>query len=232
MIIDFQFYLLPETDVWDIKPQDSLKVIRYLKSRNIEKIFCSPAIRSEFSQNTNEFLQQQFNAFRELYGSEMGMKLAAKYRMDEEYMNHLTNDKLLTVGGNHLLVDVSPITKPDNLWEMIEATVAKGYTPVLVQPERYEYCHMEDFVQFRDCGCKLMMNLYSLAGYNGQAALHYSIMLLQKEMYSYITSGIEDKKSMRYTEDFEIGDKGMKKKFERLIENNNILWEKTINTNC
>lgn len=73
-----------------------------------------------------------------------------------------------------------------------------------------------------------MLNLYSLAGYNGQAALHYSIMLLQKEMYSYVTSGIEDKKSMRYTEGFEVGDRGMKKKLEKLYENNRLLWKSSV----
>lgn len=228
MIIDFQFYLLPETDVWDIKPKDSLEVISYLKSIGVENIFCAPTIRSEFAQNTREYLQQQFNSFQDLYGNEIEMKLAAKYRMDEEYLNHLTNNDLLTVGGNYLLADASPITKPDNLWEMIDATVAKGYNPILIQPERYEYCHMEDFVQLKEHGCKLMLNLYSLAGYNGQAALHYSIMLLQKEMYSYVTSGIEDKKSMRYTEGFEVGDRGMKKKLEKLYENNRLLWKSSI----
>lgn len=228
MIIDFQFYLLPETDVWDIKPKDSLEVILYLKSIGIKNIFCAPTIRSEFAQNTHEYLQQQFNSFQDLYGDMIEMKLAAKYRMDEEYLNHLTNNDLLTVGGNYLLADASPITKPDNLWEMIDATVAKGYNPILVQPERYEYCHMEDFAQLKEHGCKLMLNLYSLAGYNGQAALHYSIMLLQKEMYSYVTSGIEDKKSMRYTEGFEVGDRGMKKKLEKLYENNRLLWKSSI----
>lgn len=228
MTIDFQFYILPETDVWDIKPKDSLEVIQYLKSRNIEKIFCAPSVRSEFTQNTHEYLQQQFHSFQNLYGDVMEMKLAAKYRMDEEYLNHLANDNLFIAGGNYLLVDASPITKPDNLWEMIDATVARGYTPVLVQPERYEYCHMEDFVQLKEHGCKLMLNLYSLAGYNGQASLHYSIALLQKEMYSYVTSGIEDKKSMRYAGDFEIADKGMEKKLEKLHENNRLLWKSSI----
>ena len=228
MPTDFQFYLLPETDIWDIKPKDSLEVIQYLKSRGIQNIFCSPSVRSEFSLNTNEYLQQQFDSFQKLYGNDIEMKLAAKYRMDEEYINHLNNDNLLTIGNKFLLVDLSPITKPENLWEMIDTTVAKGYTPILVQPERYEYCHMEDFFLFRERGCKLMMNMFSLAGYNGQAALYYSISLLQKGMYAFVTSGIEDKKSMRYTEEFEMKDCEMKKKLERLIENNHNLWNESI----
>lgn len=225
---DFQFYLLPETDIWDIKSKDSLEVIQYLKSRGTQNTFCTPSVRSEFSLNTNEYLQQQFDSFQKLYGNEIGMKLAAKYRMDEDYLNHLAKDELLTVGNRYVLADLSPITKPENLWEMIDATVAKGYTPILVQPERYEYCHMEDFFLFREHGCKLMMNMFSLAGYNGQAALYYSISLLQKGMYAFVTSGIEDKKSMRYTEDFEMEDGEMKRKLEKLMENNLNVWNESI----
>lgn len=225
---DFQFYLLPETDVWDIKPKDSLEVISYLKSTGIKNVFCAPSVRSEFPQNTNTYLQQQFDSFQELYGNEMGMKLTAKYRMDEEYMNHLEKDEMLTIGNNCVLTDLSPITKPNGLWEMIDATVAKGYTPILVQPERYEYCHMEDFVQFREHGCRLMLNVFSLAGYNGQAALYYSLALLQKEMYSFVTSGIEDRKTMAYTGNFSIKDSNLKKKFSSLQHNNTELWQATI----
>ena len=224
---DFQFYLLPETDVWDIKPKDSLEVIQYLKSRGIKNIFCVPSVRSEFPINTNEYLQQQFDSFQKLYGNEVEMKLAAKYRMDEEYLDYLANDEILTVSNKYLLADLSPITKPENLWKMIDTTIEKGYTPILVQPERYEYCHMEEFMKFKEHGCKLMLNVFSLAGYNGQTALYYSLMLLQKEMYSFATSGIEDKKTMRYTDDFVITDPVIKSKFEVLQRNNNDLWQTT-----
>lgn len=87
----------------------------------------------------------------------------------------------MTIGeGRKLLVDVSPLKESADLWRMLEAIVQAGYTPVVMQPERTVYWCTEDFFRLKEMGCQLMLNLYSLFGYNGDEALNYSRMLLKK----------------------------------------------------
>lgn len=65
---------------------------------------------------------------------------------------------------------------------------------------------MEDYLYLWELGCRLMLNLYFLFGYNGDGVLNYSCMLLRKEWYIYFCLGREDMKVMCYGELFLIED--------------------------
>ena len=104
---------------------------------------------------------------------------------------------------------------------MLDAALAAGYTPVIMQPERTIYWGTEEFVKLKEKGCRLMMNLYSFFGYNGDEALNYSRMLIRRNLYTHVFSGMEDTKIMRYSECFNLHD-------NEEIEN---LFKKTENEN-
>lgn len=124
-----------------------------------------------------------------------------------------------------MLVDVSPLQQPEGLSEMIHAICRSGYIPVLMQPERSLYWGTEDYLHLRESGCRLMLNLYSLFGYNGDGALNYSRMLLRKEWYTYLCSGREDTKVMRYGESFSIeDDDDLAMKLQEIERNSRLLW--------
>lgn len=74
-------------------------------------------------------------------------------------------------------------------------------------------------------GCQLMLNGYSLFGYHGDEALNNSRMLLKKEMYTYLCSGVEDVKVMRYSEQMTMGeDVELMHAVQVLEQNNRLLW--------
>ena len=75
-----------------------------------------------------------------------------------------------------------------------------------------------------------MLNLYSLFGYNGDGAFNYSRMLLRKEWYTYLCSGREDTKVMRYGESFSIeDDDDLAMKLQEIERNSRLLWSATEN---
>ena len=74
-------------------------------------------------------------------------------------------------------------------------------------------------------GRVIFLNLYSLFGYNGDGALNYSRMLLRKEWYTYLCSGREDTKVMRYGESFSIeDDDDLAMKLQEIERNSRLLW--------
>lgn len=84
--------------------------------------------------------------------------------------------------GKELLVDVSPLKQPKDFSRDDSCHLPVGYIPVLMQPERSLYWGTEDYLHLRESGCRLMLNLYSLFGYNGDGALNCSRMLLLKRV--------------------------------------------------
>lgn len=224
---DFQPYLLSDTDAWALSSDKATELLCYLESCGVRQVFCIPPIRKENPENTTKFLKGRCDQLQAVYTGSIELKLAARYRLDESFGTLLKSGRLLTInGGKELLVDVSPLTEPADLWGMLEASVQVGYMPVVMQPERTIYWCTEDFFRLKEMGCRLMLNRYSLFGYNGDEALNYSRMLLRKEMYSYLCSGMEDTKVMRYSKQMTMGEDSILIDAVQISEKNNrLLWE-------
>lgn len=200
---DFQPYLLPGTDAWALSPDKSMELLNYLEDIGIKQVTCVPPVKKENPENTTENLEKVFNSLKNQYNGSIELKLSARYRLDNAFEKMLDTEDLLTIDGHkELLIDVHPLLKNDSFWEVLDSIINIGYIPVVMQPERSIYWGTEDFVRLKEKGCKLMMNLYSFFGYNGDDALNYSRMLLRRDLYTYAFSGIEDNKIMHYSEYF------------------------------
>lgn len=223
---DFQPFLLSETDTWALSEDKAVELLYYLEIRGVRQVYCIPPVKKENPENTTEFLKGRFEQLQKVYMGGIELKLGTRYRLDGSFGTLLRGGSLLTIGeGRKLLVDVSPLKESADMWRMLEAIVEAGYTPIVMQPERTIYWSMEDFFRLKEMGCQLMLNLYSLFGYNGDEALNYSRMLLQKEMYTYLCSGMEDTKVMRYSEQMAIEeDMALMRAVQTLEKNNRLLW--------
>lgn len=223
---DFQPYLLSGTHTWALSEDKAIELLSYLESWSVQQVFCIPPVQKENPENTMEFLKGRFTQLQEAYVGGINLKLAARYRLDDCFGTLLKGGSLLTIGeGRSLLVDVSPLKELADVWSVLEAIVQAGYTPIVMQPERTVYWCTADFFRLKEMGCQLMLNQYSLFGYNGDEALNYSRMLLKKEMYTYLCSGMEDTKVMRYSEQMAMGeDAALIDAVQTLEKNNRQLW--------
>ncbi len=227
--IDFQPYLLPNTDIWSLSEDKSLLLLDYLKSRGIKQIFCTPPIKQDSSSLYAESLNNIFDNFKKQYSGNIQLRLAARYRLDGGFLSLFENNEFLSI-GRELIVDVSPIKEEKDYLRMLERILDKGYIPVIVQPERTIYWGDSDYSRLKELGCKLILNLYSLFGYNGDYALMYSRELLFHNMYDYLFSGIEDTKIMHYSQNFTLDESDiLLKELKKLEDNGRYLWSSTEN---
>lgn len=226
---DFQPYLLPDTDPWSLPEEKAVSLLNYLKTRGIEHVYCIPPMRLENRDNTTDSVQNAFLSFLKRFSTDCKLKLAARYRLDDGFMPLLKQGNLLVI-GNYLIIDVSPLQEYERTWKVISEIISVGYKPILVQPERTTYWKKEEFKRLREAGVQLMLNTYSLFGYNGDNALMYSRWMLSKGMYDYVCSGIEDTKIMRYSEKFTLNEDDISiKELSRLEDNGRMLWSATGN---
>ncbi len=201
---DYQPYILPDTDDWALPLKKAMELLDYLESRDVKRVICVPPVKKENPENSTENLKRIFQRFMQQYRGSIELELAARYRLDSLFEEKLIQEELLTINQDkELLVDVHPLQNDREVWKMLDATLASGYLPVIMQPERTVYWGTEDFIRLKEMGCGMMMNLYSFFGYNGDEALNYSRILARKNMYTHVFSGMEDTKIMRYNEHFD-----------------------------
>jgi protein-tyrosine phosphatase len=112
--------------------------------------------------------------------------------MDDQFVQLFQSHNLLTLKDNYVLVEMSYINPPIQLYSILFDLQVAGYIPVLAHPERYLFYHnnFNEYLKLKRAGCLFQLNLLSVVGYYGAAITKIAEQLLQKGMYSYVGSDV------------------------------------------
>jgi tyrosine-protein phosphatase YwqE len=121
----------------------------------------------------------------------------------------------MTLANKHILVELSHISEPMNLYKVIALLKERGYVPILAHPERYRYYNnnMMQFQRLINCGCRLQVNALSLDGYYGRMVSDCAWALLNNYMIEFIGSDIHHLKHI------EVLKHNMSQKTQQLVNN-------------
>lgn len=200
-----------------------------LAKLGFENIYLTPHIIYGLYDNLTEAqLRQHFTA-QEPHPT-INYRLAAEYFLDEKFIDHVTaeEEKMLTLGDNHLLVEWGlQTTRLTHLEELFEASLA-GYNIIIAHPERYAFVcegNQRQVEKLTSRGYAMQLNLMSIVGTHGKKVQAAAEELLMQGKYTFVGS---DTHTMRYVEHFEEATLRPKvaEALKPLIENNkNILWK-------
>ena len=189
---DMHSHLIPGIDDGSKSVEDSLQLIQELMRLGYKKIITTPHIMGEYYPNSPESIKAGLLQVKEALQKEnleIEIQAAAEYYVDDYFRDLLaTGDSLLTFSGNHLLIEFSMLGESVNPAELIFDLKTRGYQPVLAHPERYLY-YADRFHVFEEAkaqGCKLQVNLLSLAGHYGAGQKKLGIKLIEAGLVDFL----------------------------------------------
>jgi tyrosine-protein phosphatase YwqE len=188
---DMHSHLLPGIDDGSPDIETSIGLITGFQRLGFKKIITTPHILWEMYPNTPEIINARLQEVRDELknrGVDIELHAAAEYFIDEHFAASLTSrDPLLTIKGNQVLVEVSTITAPFDMKEVLFEMQMQNYQPVIAHPERYIYLkqNKEFFEELRDSGCLFQLNLLALVGHYGSAVQELATWLMKNEFYEY-----------------------------------------------
>ena len=220
---DVHTHLLPGVDDGFSSEKDSLAMLAFLEGQGVERIFLTPHIMADLAKNRKDYLRDRFETFREDCAHiHIDLHLAAEYMLDECFYERM-EEGLLSYDGKHVLVEVSCLQAPGDLFEKLYDIQLNGFVPVFAHPERYGFWKMEDLMKLKEHGCKFQLNLFSLAGFYGTLPRKTAGSLLKNGCYDYTGTDIHSLNYCRAYESFSL----KKDQFEAvklLIRANGELW--------
>ena len=193
--IDIHSHLLPGIDDGAQTFEDSLRLIKALQGFGTTQIITTPHIFQNFWENNN----QNITANEEVTRKELNknnihipFRAAAEYMMDDSFVKLFQSGPLLTLKNNYVLVEMSYINAPIQLYSILFDLQVAGYIPVLAHPERYVFYHhnFEEYNKLINAGCLLQLNLLAIVGYYGEGIAKIAEKLLQNGMYSFVGSDV------------------------------------------
>lgn len=196
--IDIHSHLLPGIDDGAQTFEDSLFLTTALQGFGTKQIITTPHIFQNFWENNNQNIKANEEVtLNELKKNniQIPFRAAAEYMMDDYFVNLFQSGELLTLKDNYVLVEMSYINAPIQLYSILFDLQVAGYIPVLAHPERYVFYHnnFEEYKKLVNAGCLLQLNLLAVVGYYGLGIAKIAEKLLQKGMYSFVGSDVHHK---------------------------------------
>jgi protein-tyrosine phosphatase len=198
--VDMHSHVLPGIDDGAQNPHESVVLVRKMMDLGIKKIIATPHIMVDYYRNDAQTINSALAILKEELEKQqidIVVEAAAEHYFDETFESLIDNDKLMTMGPNYVLFELSFIAKPPNLTEIIQKLLSKRYKPILAHPERYSYMTLEDFQKMHQWGVNLQMNTISLTGYYGKEAKKLAEGMIDAQIVDFISS---DMHNLRHAE--------------------------------
>lgn len=212
--IDIHSHILPGIDDGAKTTEDSLRLLRKMRKLGIRNFVCTPHVIEGIWDNSSETilrvcekLNQDIRTTPEL--ADVEIRAAAEYMMDDNFHMLLQQQDILPIKDEKILVEMSYLAPPENLFETIAEIQIKGFIPILAHPERYSFYHenLGVYEQLKAAGCFFQINMMSLTNYYGKEVHDCALWLLRQNMIDFVGSDLHHMrhmgviKSLNYRED-------------------------------
>lgn len=191
--VDIHSHLLPGIDDGSTDNENTLFLVNSLRDYGFSQFITTPHVITGVWNNTREGIlgrEGETKNYLESKGIGQPFKAAAEYMMDDTFYKLMKTEELLTIKDNYVLVEMSYINPPRQLYEILYELQIAGYKPVLAHPERYNFYHQkfEEYNKLKKAGCLFQINLLSVTGYYGKPVLDISRKLLDSNMIDFTGS--------------------------------------------
>ncbi len=188
--VDIHSHILPGIDDGVKSLKESIELISQMKKIGFSKIIGTPHTYPGIYDNTNESIKKSFDLLKSMKINNIELDYASEYMLENSLIKKAKNKNLLCIKDNFVLVEMSFIAAPINLYEIIYEINVNGYTPILAHPERYLFYEekIEKFNKLKRAGCKFQLNLLSTVGFYGKKVANRSNFLLKNKMIDYVGS--------------------------------------------
>lgn len=220
--VDIHSHLLYGLDDGAKSIDDTKTLVKELESFGFSQFITTPHTTPLVWENTKEGILSQYDKVKgELNVSTDKLRVASEYLMDDSFFKRLENEELLTLKDKYVLVEMSYINPPIQLYEIIMELNSQGYQPILAHPERYNFYKndYDSFKRLKNAGCLFQMNLLSVTGYYGSGITELADYLLKEKMYDFVGSDVHHTKHIQAF-NADIQTKNIEE-IERIVSKNN-----------
>ena len=153
--VDIHSHILPGIDDGAKTLEDTEFLLEEMKQLGFTKVITTPHTMSTVWENTPETIQNASIKVKSELSLPFEIQAASEYLLDESVITKAKNKELLTLKGNFVLVELSYLNAPIQLYDFLYQLQLSGYHVVLAHPERYSYIHSnkKEYQKLKKAGC-------------------------------------------------------------------------------
>jgi len=196
--VDIHSHILPGIDDGAKSLEHSEYLLESMINFGFSKVITTPHTMNGVWNNTSSTINNAANEVKNRLpklAHQVGLEFASEYFLDENLMQIAQQEKLLTLKDNFILVEMSYLNPPIQLYDYLFELQLKGYQLILAHPERYTFYHANknEYTKLKKAGCLFQLNLLSSVGYYGKSTASITDYLLKENFYDFVGSDIHNK---------------------------------------
>ena len=204
--VDIHSHILPAIDDGSKSLDESVALLKRMYDYGIRSFIFTPHVMEGVWENSSEGIQQKLlelkNHLTTIDFPSIHISVAAEYLLDHNFNKLLEARDVLTLKGTKILIEMSYINAPVNLYDILFKIQIAGYQPVLAHPERYVYLHQKynEYAKLKEAGCLFQLNLLSLSNYYGPHVQSVATKLLKDQFIDFVGSDVHNQRHLKYLE--------------------------------
>jgi tyrosine-protein phosphatase YwqE len=189
---DMHSHLLPGIDDGSPDLETSLRLIKGLEDLGYKNFIATPHVMEDLYPNNRGSIQAAYDTLKDELKSnkiDTQIRFAAEYLLDGNVDDMLEKkEPLLTIKDKMVLVEISFVSEPIHLKEVLFNLQMNGYQPIFAHPERYAFYHHQpaQYAEIKAMGCLFQSNLLSFSGYYGNSVRQAAEYLVDKGLTDYL----------------------------------------------
>ena len=186
---DIHSHLIPGIDDGSPDMETTISLIQEMQNLGFSKLITSPHVMSDFYRNSSQTILEGLTDVRAELKSrniDVDIEACAEYYIDYDFEQKIGKDKFLTFNDNYILIELSFVEVPRNLYEIIFKLQLEGYKVILAHPERYNYFEEKDYLALVDRAVFFQINWLSIIGYYSPKVKDRAEYLISKDVVSFI----------------------------------------------
>lgn len=190
--VDVHSHLIPGIDDGSQSMEETIGMLLKFVDLGYSKVITTPHIMQDHYPNTSESIKKGLVEVRteiDKLNIPISIDAAAEYYFDEFLFKKIKENDILTFGENYVLFELSFVSKPQNLDQLIFDFKTNNYNPILAHYERYPYLFdggMDYVERLKDKGLKIQVNLNSLTGHYGKAVQKQAELLIESKLVDLV----------------------------------------------
>lgn len=201
--VDIHSHVLPGIDDGAKSLEETKSLTSEMKQLGFSKIITTPHTMTNIWDNTPETITKALIEVNATLTLPFTIEAASEYALDESVIQKANNKTLLTLKENYVLVELSYLNAPIQLYDFLYELQLAGYQIVLAHPERYAYYHnnKKEYIKLKKAGCYFQLNLLATVGYYGKEVADTAHHLIKENLYDFTGSDIHHKNHIKAFQD-------------------------------
>ena len=211
--VDMHNHILPGIDDGAANVDESIELLKAFSELGICRFIATPHIMSNLYPNDINTIRA---AHKELENAmfrnnlkDIHVSAAAEHMIDDTFIGNVSENKVLPIRKDYLLVEMSYLQRPLNFKEAIIKVASSGYFPVLAHPERYIFLHRRQnrYKKYKERGILMQLNLLSVGDYYGKEVQKVAYKLLDEGLIDFAGTDIHNMVQLETLKELKISEK-------------------------